>query len=153
MANTYTQMHVHIVTAVKYRRSLIDRSFQDRLHDYLGGILRNHGHKPLQINSEPDHLHALIGMSPTQSASDMMRILKGDSSAWLNKTIFDTKQFAWQTGYGLFHLSKDRVPYVASYIHNQEAHHRKICFADEYRQLLTDAGIEFDERYLFHDPI
>ncbi len=153
MANTYTQMHVHVVTAVKYRRGLIDAFFRERLHDYLGGILRNHGHKPLLINSEPDHLHALIGMSPTQSASEMMRVLKGDSSAWLNKTIFRDKEFAWQTGYGLFHLGKDRVPRVAAYIKNQEAHHRKISFANEYRQLLTEAGIDFDDRYLFHDPI
>lgn len=103
----------------------------------------------IAINSMPDHLHLFFGFRPNQSLSDLMRIVKGDSSEWVNKQGFTTSQFRWQEGYGAFSYSRSQIKSVAEYIANQEEHHRKKTFLEEYEQFLKQFEIEFDKQYIF----
>src|SRR4051812_20265688 len=102
MANTYTQIHIQAVFAVKYREALIHPSWQERMHQYMTRILQQHNHKMIAINSMPDHLHLFFGFRPSQALSDLMRIIKGETSEWINKQKFTEKEFRWQEGYGAF---------------------------------------------------
>lgn len=149
MANTYTQIFVHVVFAVKNRQSLINDDWADELYQYISGIVRNQEHKLLAINGMPDHVHMLIGLSPVQSISDLMQDVKGDSSRWINSKGLVKGKFSWQQGYGAFSYAKSQVPVVAGYIERQKDHHRKRPFAEEYREILLRFGVEYDERYLF----
>ncbi|MCF3111691.1 IS200/IS605 family transposase [Niabella sp. CC-SYL272] len=153
MANTYTQIHLQLVFAVKYRQSLIEHSWKDELYRYITAIIQNQTHKLLIINGMPDHIHILIGMRPTQSLSDLMQHIKGDSSTWINERIFTKGKFEWQNGYGAFSYSKSQVPDVITYIKNQEQHHSKKAFMEEYLALLKQFEIDYDERYVFKDPL
>ncbi len=152
MSNTYTQIHIHCIFAVKFRQAFITKDWKERLHQYITGIIQNHSHKMISINSMPDHLHILFGMRPTQSLSDLMRIVKGDSSEWVNQQRFTAQPFRWQEGYGAFSYEKGKISVVADYIATQETHHQKKTFLEEYREFLHKFGIEFDEQYLFKEP-
>ena len=152
MANTYTQIHLQIIFAVKYRQALILPEWKIRLHQYISGIVRNHRHKMLAINSMPDHLHMLIGFRPHQSLADLMSKVKGDSSEWINLEHLTKKQFRWQEGYGAFSYTKSLVHTVANYIDNQEEHHRKKTFLEEYTDFLKEFEVEYDEQYIFRLP-
>jgi len=152
MADTYTQIHIQIVIAVKYRQALILPQWKERLHQYITGIVQNHKHKMIAINSKPDHLHFFFGMRPHQSISDLMRIVRGDSSEWINKQGLTPKHSNWQAGYGAFSYRKRSVPTITRYIANQEKHHQMKTFPTEYRALLDEFGIEYKEQYLFTSP-
>lgn len=152
MPNTYTQIHIHCIFAVKYRLAMITNEWKERLHQYITGIIQNHGHKMIAINTMPDHLHMLFGMRPNQSLSDLMRIVKGDSSEWTNKQRFTQRPFYWQESYGALSYEKKKISVVATYIENQEIHHKKKTFLEEYRELLDNFEIEYDEKYLFTEP-
>lgn len=149
MPNTYTQINIHAVFAVQNRLSLISKSWEERLYKYITGIIQNHGHKLLAINGMPDHIHVLFGMRPNQSLSDLMRDVKGDSSLWINENKLVDRKFSWQEGYGAFSYSKSQISAVATYIENQELHHKKKTFIEEYIKILQDFEIEFDEKYIF----
>ncbi len=149
MPNTYTQIHIHAIFAVQNRISLISKPWEQRLYQYITGIIQNPGHKLLSINGMSDHIHVLFGMRPTQSLSDLMRDIKGDSSLWVNENKFVAGKFSWQEGYGAFSYSKSQIPAVATYIENQELHHRKKPFIEEYKKILQDFEIEFDDKYIF----
>ena len=149
MANTYTQIHVQAVMAVKYRGALIQPTWKEKLHKYITGIVQNNKHKMIAINSMPDHLHMFFGFRPTQSLSDLMQMVKGDSSEWLNEHKISRHHFQWQTGYGAFSYSKSEIPIVANYIHTQEEHHRKKTFLEEYKGFLNEFGIDYDDRFIF----
>lgn len=149
MANTYTQIHIHAIFAVQNRISLISNSWEQRLYQYITGIIQNHNHKMLTINGMPDHVHILFGMRPTQSISDLMRDIKGDSSFWINENNFVRGKFSWQEGYGAFSYSKSQVHAVATYIENQELHHKKKSFIEEYTRILHDFEIEYDDKFIF----
>ncbi|MBL0052903.1 MAG: IS200/IS605 family transposase [Bacteroidetes bacterium] len=149
MPNTYTQIHIQCVFAVKYRKAQINKEWQDRLHKYIIGIINKNDHKLLAINSMPDHLHLFFGMRPAQSLSDLMRQVKGDSSEWINKQKFVPDKFQWQDGYGAFSYSKSQVDKVVKYILNQEDHHKKKTFLEEYKLMLQKFEIEYDEKYIF----
>jgi putative transposase len=149
MANTYTQIHIQCVIAVKFRQSVIESAWKERLHQYITGILQNQGHKLISINSMPDHLHLFFGFRPNQSLSDLMRIVKGESSEWVNKQGFAPTAFRWQEGYGAFSYSRSQIKSVAEYIANQVEHHRKKTFLEEYEQFLKHFEIEFDKQYIF----
>lgn len=97
----------------------------------------------------PDHIHVLFGMRPAQSLSDLMRDIKGDSSLWINENKIVAGKFTWQEGYGAFSYSKSQIPAVATYIENQELHHKKKAFIEEYLKILQDFEIEFNEKYIF----
>lgn len=151
MANTYTQIHLQFVFAVKYREALILPAWKERLYQYITGIIQHNEHKMLQINGMSDHIHLLIGMRPTQSVSSLVQNVKTESSKWINDNKFCPQHFAWQEGYGAFSYSKSHVPDVIRYIQNQEIHHLKQSFIDEYLKLLKAFEVQFDEKYIFKD--
>ena len=153
MANTYTQIHVQFVFAVKFRNGLIHASFKEELYQYISGIIKANDHKLLAINGMPDHLHIFIGMRPTQPISDLLQDIKGSSSKWINEKKFLKVKFEWQEGYGAFSYSKAHVKNVIEYIQNQENHHKKESFREEYLKFLKVFEIEYDERYIFNEPI
>jgi putative transposase len=151
MANTYTQIHIHSIFAVRTRAGLIQKAWRDDLYKYIVGIIQHHQHKVLSINGMPDHIHVLFGMRPTQSLSDLMQDVKGSSSKWINDQRFVAGHFEWQSGYGGFSYSKSQIPHIISYIRTQEEHHRRKTFLEEYREFLTLFGIDYDERYIFKE--
>lgn len=153
MANTYNQIHVQFVFAVKHRNGLIQTSFKEELHKYIAGIIKFHNHKLLAINGMPDHLHILIGMRPTQSISDLMQDIKGSSSKWINQNKFLKVKFEWQEGYGSFSYSKSQVNIIIDYIKNQEQHHANKTFQEEYIEFIKIFEVEYDARYIFKEPI
>ena len=149
MPNTYTQIHIHAIFAVRTRAGLIKSEWNNDLYKYIAGIIQHYNHKPLAINGMPDHIHILIGLRPTQSLADLMQDIKGSSSKWINDQRLVLGHFEWQSGYGAFSYSKSQVPQVISYIRTQEEHHRQKSFLDEYKEFLTLFGIDHDERYIF----
>lgn len=153
MANTYTQIHLQFVFAVKYRNGLIHSSFKKELYYYISGIIKAHNHKLLAINGMPDHIHILVGMRPSQSVSDLIQDIKANSSKWINEKKFLKVKFEWQEGYGAFLYSKSHVQNVIKYIQNQEKKHQATTFNEEYLDFLNAFEIEYDERYVFKDPI
>lgn len=116
MANTYTQLHIHFVFAVKYRAFVIQPHWEERIHKYITGIVQNNGHKMLAINSVSDHFHLFLGLNPKQSISDLMRLVKGDSSEFLNLHGLTPRKFHWQEGYGAFSNSHSQIEGVVKYI-------------------------------------
>ncbi len=131
---------------------MIDAGWKERLHQYITGIFQQHNHKMLQINSMPDHIHIFIGMRPHQSVSTLMQIVKSESSKWIKDEKLCNQAFAWQEGYGAFSYAKSQVDDVIRYIQNQEIHHRKETFVEEYTKFLNAFEIEWDERYIFKNP-
>ncbi len=150
MANTYTQLHIQLIFAVKYRIGLIQPHWKEHLHKYMTGIFEANQHKVLQVNSMPDHLHIFIGQRPHQAISDIVQNVKSESTKWLKAEGF-SPAFAWQQGFGAFSYAKSQVPTVIRYIQNQQVHHKKQSFLDEYREHLTKFEIEWNERYIFKE--
>jgi putative transposase len=151
MPNTYTQLYIHCVFAVKFRRAVIQPEWEDSLHKYITGIVQNNDHKMLSINSVPDHLHLFVGLNPSQSISEMMRLVKGDSSEFINKEKFIDSKFHWQDGYGAFSNSRSQIDSVVKYIINQKQHHKKKTFKEEYLKMLKSYEVDYNEKYLFQD--
>jgi REP element-mobilizing transposase RayT len=146
MAHTFTKNHRHAVFSTKHRKKLIPKDIQERLWQYLTGICRNIELIPVAIGGMDDHTHMLFHLPPSRSLGDAMRLLKTNSSKWMND---HRKGFAWQEGYGAFAVSASNLSRVVSYIHNQEKHHRKMSFEEEYLELLRKHGVEFDPRFVF----
>jgi putative transposase len=153
MSDTYTQIHIQCVFAVKYRQATIVESLKDPLEKYITGITQNHGHKIIGINSMPDHLHMFFGMRPTQSISDLMKLVKGESSEWVNKNRLTKQKFQWQSGFGAFSYHRSCLKAIADYVENQQLHHKKVTFLEEYRNLLKEFEIDYSEPYLFKEMI
>ena len=149
MANTYTQIHIQAVFVVQNRDCIIQRGWKDELYKYITGIVQNNKHKMLAINGMPDHVHILFGFRPSQSLADLMQDIKGSSSKWINEKRFIKAKFSWQEGYGAFSYSKSDLPNVIQYIKNQEEHHEKRSFIEEYEDLLKEFEIDYDERFVF----
>jgi len=142
-----------VIFAVQNRNALIQDSWEEKLYKYITGIVQQYGHKMLQINGMPDHVHLLIGMRPTQSLSDLMKQVKGSSTEWINENKWTRHKFSWQAGYGAFSYAKSEVPRVIKYIQNQKEHHRTKTFTEEYMEFLEAFEVDFDERYIFKPPI
>ena len=151
--NTYTQIHIQFVFAVKYRRALIQPSWKDELHKYITGMIQNKTHKMLQINTMPDHLHMLIGFRPNENMSQLIQVVKSESTKFINDNHLSQQEFGWQDSFGAFSYCKSHVHNVISYIQNQEQHHKKQTFLEEYVALLKAFEIEYDERYIFKELI
>ena len=149
MANTYTQIHIQAIFAVKDRTSLIRSEWENELYKYITGIIHNHEHKLLQINGMPDHLHVFFGMRPKQSVSELLKIIKRESSRWINEKGFLKSKFSWQEGYGAFSYGKSQVSDVIEYVRNQKEHHRKKTFIQEYTEFLDAFEVDFNEQYIF----
>ena len=153
MANTYTQIHIHFVFAVKFRDGIIQSKWKEDLYKYMSGIIQNNHHKLLAINGMPDHIHILIGLRPAQSISDLMKEVKQSSSKWINQNKLSNGHFEWQEGYGAFSYSKSQIGQVINYIQNQELHHEKKTFTQEYRDFLRKFEVEYDEKFIFKELI
>ena len=151
MPDTYTQLYIHCVFAVKYKAAIIQPVWEERLHKYITGKLQNNGHKLLAINSVPDHLHFFVGLNPMQSISEMMQLAKGDSSEFVNNQKFTQRKFHCQSGYGAFSNSRSQIGKVVKYILNQKEHHCKIKFREEYIEMLKDYNVDYNEKYIFHE--
>ena len=149
MANTYTQIYIQIVFAVQGRQSLIQTERNDELQKYITGIVTNHGQKLIAINNMPDHMHILIGQKPTMALSDLVRDIKAGSSGFINERRWVAGRFSWQEGFGAFSYGHSQLGAVIRYIQNQQQHHRRRSFAEEYEQLLERFNIPHDERYVF----
>ena len=153
MPNTYTQLYIHCVFAVKYREAIIQPEWEERLHKYITGIVQNNGHKLVAINSATDHVHLFFGLNPKQSLSELMQLVKGDSSEFINKERFTKRKFQWQDGYGAFTNSRSQIDAVVKYIINQKQHHLKKSFKDEYLEILKDYEVDYNEKYIFNELI
>jgi putative transposase len=149
MANTYTQIHIHAVFTVQNRECLISNSWKDELFKYISGIVLNNKHKLIAINGMPDHIHILFGFRPSQSLSDLMQDVKGNSSKWINEKKYLKGRFSWQEGYGAFSYSKNDLPKVVDYINNQTLHHKRKTFSEEYIEILKEFKIDYDDKYVF----
>lgn len=149
MAQSYTNLIYHIVFSTKNREPLITPETQPRLYEYIGGIIRNKGGVLLEVGGIADHLHILVKLRPDNSLSNILRDLKANSTGWMHKVFPEMRDFSWQNGYGAFTVSSSQVGKVREYIVNQENHHYKISFKDEFIKLLRANEIEFDEKYLF----
>jgi len=153
MANTYHQIYVQTVFAVKYREAVIVKSLQSELFANIGNLINETGCKNIIVNGVEDHVHCFFGLKPSQSISDVMQIAKGRSSKWINDNKLLPHRFEWQERYGVFSYSKSHIDRVFKYIKNQEAHHRKQTFREEYTEMLDKFGVDYDERYIFEDLI
>jgi len=151
MSNTYTQLYIHCVFAVKFRQAVIEPDWEDRLHMYITGIVQNNGHKMLAINSVPDHMHLFVGLNPKQSISELLMLVKGDSSEFINKQRFTKRKFQWQDGYGAFSHSRSQINGVVRYILKQKEHHSEKTFREEYLEILKKNNVDYDERYIFQE--
>ena len=149
MANTFTQIYIQVVFAVEFRQALISRDNREELHKYITGIVRNHGQKLLTINAQPDHLHTLLGLKPDIALSDLVREVKKSSTTFINDNHWVRGHFNWQEGFGGFSYSRSSLDSVMRYIQNQDQHHAKRSFKDEYKRLLRKFDIAFEEKYLF----
>jgi putative transposase len=152
MPNTYSQLYVQLIFAVKGRLSLINPSWETDLYKYITGIVKNQGHKLLAINGMPDHIHILISLSPTCTISNLVMEIKKASNKYINTNNFSKGKFAWQEGFGAFSYSQSALKNVISYIENQKEHHSKTTFQSEYKDFLVKFNIDFKEEYLF-EPI
>ncbi len=149
MAGTFSQVYIQIVFAVKGRENLISKTWKNDLHRYLAGIIKGKEQKPIIVNGMPDHIHAFVGLKPSMSISDLVRDIKNNSSNFINENKFVKGKFSWQEGYGAFSYSHSHINQVYNYILNQEDHHAKKTFREEYLELLKRFEIEFNEKYLF----
>jgi REP element-mobilizing transposase RayT len=145
----FTQLYVHLVFAVKYRERLLTKEMRDELFKYISGIISNRKHKVIIINGMADHIHILIGLNPNDKISDLVACVKRESSSFINEKKFFRGKFHWQDGYGAFSYSRSQLDVIYKYIKNQEVHHKKRTFREEYVELLKKFEIEFDEKYLF----
>jgi putative transposase len=149
MANTYTQIYLHVVFAVEGRQNLIKPEHSDELQKYITGIVSGQKHKLIAINNMPDHLHLLVGLRPDAALSDLVRDIKANSSRFISEKRWVPGRFSWQEGFGAFSYSRSQLGAVIRYIENQQKHHASKSFRDEYKELLERFGVEFDPRYIF----
>jgi putative transposase len=149
MANTFSQIYIQTVFAVSGRLSLIHQDFKEDLYKYITGIVRNQGQKLISINGMPDHIHILIGLKPAMALADLVREIKADSSNFVNRNKWVRGKFSWQEGYGAFSYGHSQLDTIIRYIQNQEKHHARRSFKNEYLALLRKFDITFDDKYVF----
>ena len=151
MANTFTQIYLQFVFAVQNRTSLIKPEWEEELYKYITGIVQNNKHKLIAINGIPNHIHVFIGYKPHQLIPDLLQDIKGSSSRWINRKGIVNGKFSWQAGYGAFSYSHSQMDTVVKYIMNQEKHHQKKTFQEEYTELLKKLNIPFNEKYILKE--
>ncbi len=149
MSRTFSQIYIQVVFAVNGRQNLIDKRWKEDLNKYISGIITNKGQKSIIVNGMSDHIHAFIGLKPSMAISDLVRDIKNNSSNFINKNKFVRGKFSWQEGYGTFSYSHSHIKQVYNYILNQEQHHYKKTFKEEYLEFLHKFEVEYDEKYLF----
>jgi putative transposase len=149
MANTYAQIYLHVVFAVSGRACVIRPNRKEELQKYITGIVTRRKQKLIAINCMPDHTHILIGLKPDEAASDLIGRIKTGSSNHINEQRWIGCHFSWQEGFGAFSVSHSHLDAVINYIRNQENHHRRRSFQQEYLEFLGQHEIPYDERYVF----
>jgi putative transposase len=153
MANTYHQIYLQTVFAVKYRNAVIDKAWKETLLGVIGNLINETGCKTIIANGVEDHVHCFLGLKPVVSVSELMQTVKAKSSKYINDHKLTKERFEWQGGYGVFSYSQSAVDSVYKYIQNQEVHHKKQTFRDEYLDFLKKFKVEYDEQYIFQDLI
>ena len=146
MANTYTQIYIHVVFAVAGRQNLIAPEHNDELQKYITGIVTAQKHKLIAINNMPDHRHMLIGQRPDAALSDLVRDVKAGSSRLVREKHWVMGRFSWQEGFGAFSHARSQLDSVIRYIQNQQTHHAKQSFRDEYLELLKKFSVEHEQK-------
>ena len=149
MAGTFSQIYIQVVFTVKGWENLIGKEWKDELHKYIAGIIKGKEQKPIIVNGMPDHIHAFVGLRPAMAISDLVRDIKNNSSNFINEKRLVKGRFLWQEGYGAFSYSHSHIQNVYDYILNQEEHHRKKTFKEEYIDFLKKFEIDYNEKYLF----
>jgi putative transposase len=152
MPETFTQLYVQIVFAVKYRQKLLQKEWRQHVFKYMSGIIKAKGHKPIIVNGVEDHVHILVGLNPTMTIADLARDIKNNSTNFINDNKLTPTKFSWQRGYGAFSYADSEVKNVFNYIANQEQHHQKQSFQIEYENLLKEFDIPYNPKYLFDGP-
>ena len=153
MANTYHQIYLQIVFAVKYRKAIIDKSWKSQLFGVIGNLINETKCKAIIVNGVEDHVHCLLGLRPVVSVSELMKTVKAKSSKYINDNSLTPERFEWQEGYGVFSYRHNEVDMIYKYIQNQETHHRRQAFRAEYLGLLKEFKVEYDEQYIFQDLV
>jgi putative transposase len=149
MAGTYSQIYIQVVFAVKGRQNLLAKQWRDEVFKYMSGIITNKGQKPIIVNGVDDHVHTFIGLKPSMALSDLVRDMKNNSTNFINDHAWINGKFSWQEGYGAFSYGHSQIENVYNYISNQEQHHRKQTFQEEYMDFLKKFEVEHDVKYLF----
>ncbi len=149
MAGTFSQIYIQCVFAVKGRKNLIHKTWKEEVYKYMAGIIKNKGQKPIIINGVEDHVHLFVGLKPSMALSDLMRDVKNNTTNFINENNWVPEKFSWQEGFGAFSYSHSHIDKVYQYILNQEIHHQKKTFKEEYMELLDKFEIPFEERFLF----
>lgn len=149
MANTFSQIYLHFVFAVKHRQNLIPSQHKEELHKYITGLTKNRKVKMLAVHCMPDHVHFFVSIIPATFIPDFVKEIKVETNEFINSKRWVKGKFSWQEGYGVFSYSKSQVHTVVNYIHNQERHHHKQSFKEEYHELLRKFDIPFEEKYSF----
>ena len=151
MGNTYTQLYIHIVFAVKNRERLIGSSWKDELYKYITGIVKNKGQILYNINGDMDHIHMLVGIYPDISISDLVKEIKRSSSLFINQKRLVLGKFSWQEGYSAFSVGKSELERLINYINGQEEHHHRNSFTEEYEKFLKSYSVEYKREFLWKD--
>lgn len=149
MAGTFSQIYIQVVFAVKGRENLLQKPWRDEIFKYMSGIIKGKNQKPIIVNGVSDHVHLFIGLKPVMQLSDLVRDVKNNSSNFINKNKFVRGKFSWQEGYGAFSYDHSQINNVYQYVLNQEEHHKKRSFREEYLDFLQKFEIEYNEKYLF----
>ena len=147
--STYSQIYIHVVFAVRGRRSLISESWEEQLYKYITGIVTQKHHKLISIGGIADHIHILIGLKPAEALSDLVREIKKSSNEFINRNHFVNERFVWQEGYGAFSCCHNQLDTIINYIRTQKDHHKSIKLNEEYVNLLKEYNIQYEEKYLF----
>lgn len=153
MANTYSQVYIQCVFAVKYRDAVIHEEWRHTLLGVIGNLINETECKTIIVNGVEDHVHCLVGLKPSLSISELMKEVKAKSSKYINDHQLSKRKFEWQEGYGVFSYSHSQIDNVFKYIANQEMHHKKQTFREEYLEFLEKFEVPYDERYIFADLI
>lgn len=148
MSSTHLSLHYHIIFSTKERHASISDEWRNRLHSFIGGCVKTLGGVPEAIGGTRDHIHILIGLRATHRLADVVKEIKVASSKWIHDEL-NHKLFGWQNGYGAFTVSVSQIENVKSYILNQEQHHQKKSFQEEYVGILKQANVDYDEKYLW----
>ncbi|HET9053888.1 MAG TPA: IS200/IS605 family transposase [Cyclobacteriaceae bacterium] len=152
MANTYHQVYLQTVFVVKYRQALLAKEWRSEVFGVIGNLINETGCKTLIVNGVSDHVHCLVGLRPVVSISELLKVIKAKSSKYINDHNLTNHRFEWQEGYGVFSYARAQVDTVYHYIKNQESHHQKQTFRDEYISLLKEFEIDYIDQYLFKEP-
>ncbi len=152
MANTYTQIYLHVVFAVNHRNALLPAVIHPKVHAYMSGILKGLGHVPIAIGGTEDHVHCLFGYNINKTIPETVRDLKSASTNYINASHFIPFKFEWQRGYACFSYSRSQIDAVAQYINHQYEHHKNTTFDDEIKRFLELFEIDYEMRYIPHSP-